>query len=43
MVSEDPSEKKLAKVGCHRTRELSGFEGIRRLRRERQRLLTLLT
>ena len=29
--------------GAIRTRELSGSEGIRRLRRERQRLITLLT
>lgn len=42
-MAEIRVKKNSRRWGAIRTRELSGFEGIRRLRRERQRLITLLT
>lgn len=42
-MAEIRVKKNSRRWGAIRTRELSGFEVIRRLRRERQRLITLLT
>ena len=42
-MAEIRVKKNSRRWGAIRTRELSDSEGIRRLRRERQRLITLLT